>query len=754
MKKTLILSLKILICFIIIIAICLIGICLYSLTVQRISFNSEIITDNNLVIDVFNEQNLLINEENSFNGTKVDFETIPEYVKEAFISIEDKDFYKHNGISLKRIGKATLNNLKNMKIKEGASTISQQLIKNTLLTNEKTLSRKLNEISLAMQLERNFSKNEILENYLNIIYFGSNCYGIESAGQYYFSKSARDLSIAESATLAGMIKSPNFFSPIKNPEICLERRNLVLNEMKKDGKISNTEFETEKNKEIEIKINNKKKNKLNTYSQSAIDEAVEFLKMPEKQIAIGGYKIYTYQNLDNQIAIENLIESHRENLDKNDFSFIDINPKNGGILAYIGKSDYKILEYKRQPGSTVKPLLVYGPAVNEDLISPATLILDEPISIEGYEPKNINDKYYDFISAREALSKSLNASTIKIASYVGLEKIKNYANKLDIKLDKNDNNYALALGGMTYGTNLKQLVGGYATFANKGDFIKPKFVHYITDKDGKIVFKNDEKSSTVFREDSAYLTTDMLMTCATNGTARKLSELPFEVAAKTGTAGTKKGNTDAYNIAYTTKNAVGAWIGNMDNRLMNVAGGNLPTLLVRDYFEKIYIKKLPENFKRPTSIQEVAIDLNEYEINHNIAVASPLTAERYKKNELFSRFNMPKESLNYNQIARSPTLNGHVQNGKAILNFNANSYLKYEIYRQKGANCELIKIIYGSKNKVLIEDEIGEHEKIGYFIVTKLLDNSNNIISEEKSNVLMLYNSGNTLSRIKEKWYT
>ncbi|MDD3397297.1 MAG: transglycosylase domain-containing protein [Clostridia bacterium] len=718
---------------------------------MKISFDNNLITDNNLTIEVFNSQNLMLNEQNTFNSVKISLENVPEHTKQAFISIEDKNFYNHNGISVKRMAKAFINNLKSMKIIEGASTISQQLIKNTHLTNEKTLTRKLNEISLTMELERNFSKDEILENYLNIIYFGSNCYGLENASQYYFSKNAKDLNIAESAMLAGMIKSPNYYSPIRQYERCLFRRNVVLEEMKNDGAISESECTAEKNKELEININETRKNKLNTYSQSAIDEAMLILKMPEKQIAIGGYKIYTYQNLDNQLIIEKLAESYKDSLVDNDFAFIDINPENGGVLSYLGKSNYKILEYKRQPGSAIKPLLVYGPAINEDIISPATLILDEPISIEGYEPKNIGDKYYGYISAREALANSLNSSTIKIASYLGLDKIKKYANSFEIELDENDNSYSLTLGGMTYGTNLKQLAGGYTAFANKGKFSSPKFVHYITTKDGKVIYKNNEEKRNIFREDSAYLTTDMLKSCVQNGTARKLRTLPFEVASKTGTAGTKKGNTDAYNIAYTTENVTGVWIGNMDNKIIDIAGGNLPTLINRDYFESIYKNKTPGNFVQPSSIEELEIDLNEYENNHNIVIANPLTLERYIKREKFSRFNLPKES-NENFNAHPANLTGYIKNNKVFLSFNANNFLTYEIYKQNGTDNKLIKTISGQGGVINIENDIKDKEKISYYIITKLVLGEK-VINEEKSNVLTLYNSSNPLMKIKEKWY-
>ena len=349
------------------------------------------------------------------------------------------------------------------------------------------------------------------------------------------------------------------------------------------------------------------------------------------------------------------------------------------------------------------------------------------------------------------MANSLNASAIKISSYLGLDKIKRYANLLEIDLDENDNNYALALGGMTYGTNLKNLVGGYISLANKGKHITPKFVHYITTKDGKLIYKNNENQKNVFREDCAFLMSDMLTTCVKDGTARKLKTLPFEVASKTGTVGTRKGNTDAYNVAYTTENVSGVWIGNMDNKIIDIAGGNLPTLLIREYFEKIYEDNPPKNFVQPTSVQEVGIDLNEYENNHNIVTASPFAMPRFVKLEKFSRFNLPKENDAKSNM-HPAILTGYVRNNKVFLSFNANNFLLYEIYKQKDSNVELIKTISGQNGILNFEYDIKEREKLNFFVITKLISGEK-VISEEKGNILTFYNNPNSLSKLKENWY-
>ena len=276
---------------------------------QSIPLNTEALTSPALNIEVYDNKNKMIKEENQFNGDYVPLSQLNQHTKDAFISIEDKEFYNHNGLNKKRMAGAMLKNIKSHRLKEGASTISQQLIKNTHLSGEKTLERKLKEMALTRKMEKQFSKDEILESYLNIIFFGNNCYGIENASKYYFNKSAKELSLAESATLAGLIKSPTKYSPIHNSENSLKRRNLVLSEMEKDGKISASDKIQAQQQPIVLDVQRTASNKLNTYSQSAIDEASKILGITPKQLAIGGYKIHTYQNQEKQQALQNAVDN-------------------------------------------------------------------------------------------------------------------------------------------------------------------------------------------------------------------------------------------------------------------------------------------------------------------------------------------------------------------------------------------------------------------------------------------------------------
>lgn len=718
----------------------------HSLILSNIPLKLSAITNTKLSIDIYNSQGLKLKEDNAFNVSTIDIELLPEHTKQAFISIEDKNFYKHKGINLTRIAKAFWDNLISFNIKEGASTITQQLIKNTHLSSERTISRKLNEIKLALELEKKLSKNDILENYLNIIYFGNNCYGIENASQYYFTKSASQLNVNESAILAGLIKSPNYYSPLKQPERCIKRRNLVLKEMENDKIITKPTYFNEISKPLNLNINNNQKNKLNSYSQCVIDEAVSVLKMPERQIAIGEFKIYSYQDLDKQLKLQQSIKSSEIDCD---YSVIDINSKNGGIEAYLGKSDYKILENKRQIGSIIKPILVYAPAFDENILTPASLILDEPITIQNYSPKNVTGTYAGYVDTRTAISKSLNIPAVKTASYVGLNKINKYANKLNLKLDELDQSYAMALGGLTYGYNLKDITASYSVFANNGIFNQPKFINYITTKNDKIIYKNPEIQSQIFREDTAYLMTDILKTCAKSGTAKKLSDLNIPVGSKTGTVGTKSGNTDAYNISFTTEDIIGVWFGNMNNNYITTAGGNQPTALAKKYLSRLYENHKPENFRKPSSIEELQIDLSELENNHNLIKANSFTPERYKKTEIFSRFNLPKDNDNFNLT--SPILYGYVENNHSYLTFNALNYLKYELYKEANGKKTLLKEIASENGKIDFIDIILSKQKVNYYILTSPNTKINND-EKIKSNILTLFNNNET-GILKEKWY-
>lgn len=716
------------------------------------TFDQNKLINANMKIEVYGDDGNLLSDKSLFNSQYISLSKIPKETVDAFISIEDKTFYSHNGINPKRIVKAILNNISKGKASQGASTISQQLIKNTHLSSEKTYSRKIKEISLALEMEKELSKDEILENYLNVIYYGNNIYGIENASQFYFSKSASELTLEEGATLAALIKSPGFFDPIQQKERCLKRRNLVLSEMEKDGKISQEVAQKARETDLVLKINETFDRGQNTYSQGAIMEAEEILKMPAKQIAIGKYKIHTFFSKEKQDALKAAIDAEELGFDQ---AGISINNSTHGIEAFYGKSAYNVLKTKRQPGSTIKPLLVYAPALNENIISPATKILDEEININGYKPQNFEKTFRGHLSTREALSLSSNIPAVKILSYVGIPKAKRYATRLGIEFDENDNGYALALGGMTYGTNIKTLAAAYTTFANNGKFYGAKFIKKIEDENGKTIYEAKFVPDEVFREDSNYLMVSMMETSATKGTSKRLASLPFQIAGKSGTVGVGATNSDAFSVALTTKDTVATWVGDLTgNNIGYLTGGKAPTDMIKNYFKAIYKTETPKDFRVPSSITEVEIDALEYENNNIVQTANDFTPSRYKLTEVFSRFNLPKEkSTNFLKVEPA-TLNGKIVNGNYVFEFDAQSHITYELYRIENDENKLVKTFGGQNGKVTCTLPQSDKES-KFFLVSKIKNfSTNEEVSSDNSNIVHFLGKEAKTTQISQKsWY-
>lgn len=665
------------------------------LDAKRITLDEEVLTSPSATISIFDSKNKPIEQTNEVSRPYAKIQTLSEDTLNAFISIEDKSFYKHHGVNYKRIAKAMLNNLKSGRLKEGASTITQQLIKNTYLSSEKTYKRKIQEIALAQTIEKRFSKEEILEFYLNAIYFGNNCYGIESASNFYFSKPANDLSINEASLLAGIIKSPTKYCPIKHKENALARRNLVLSEMNKDKKLSDSDLASLSTKEISLNIQTERENALNSYSQAGIDEAEEILGIPAQQIALQGYKIYTYLDEERQDALQNSFKAQNLTCDS---CGIIINNQTHGVEGFAGHSPYKILSSKRSPGSCLKPILVFSPALNEDIISPCTQILDEKTIIGDYAPKNVGEKYRGYVSARESLSKSINIPAVKILSYVGIEKAKSYAQSMGIEFDEKDDSFALALGGMTYGVSPLNLGEAYSVFANQGKYAPAKFVKFITDKKDKIVYIHKPEEKSVIRDDCAYLLTDMLRTCAKTGTAKRLSSLNIDIASKTGTVGKSgsKENLDAWNCAYTKNYTAVAWLGNLDNTPISYAGGNQPTQILKDYFEQVGDSS---TFEVPESITTKRIDCLTLKDEHIVSLANDYIPEKYTQEELFSKFNLPKTiSQNFIKLNKEK-FSARADNGVATISFEGRDYLTYEF----SSNGKIVAKEGGKKGNIQIK---------------------------------------------------
>ncbi|MDY6367971.1 MAG: transglycosylase domain-containing protein, partial [Clostridia bacterium] len=555
-----------------------------------------------------------------------EIKSMPDYLVNAFVAIEDKRFYQHDGIDGRGMARAFFNNIFSFSFKEGASTITQQLVKNTHLSGEKTLKRKIAEIKLAKELEKKYSKKQILEKYLNTIYFGNNSYGITSAAKNYFNKKPSELTVSESAILAGLIKAPAKYSPVQDINKCTERRNTVLKQMFEQKYISKNDYDNALNEQIIAK----RKENFYDYSYLAKKEVDSILN---NRLKFGsGYKIYTYYDK----TIQKILESSA--VKGYDYTAI-LTDNNSCVKGYVST----IGDKSRQIGSTIKPILVYAPAVEYDEISPITPILDEKTDFNGYKPSNYGNKYYGYVSASTALAKSLNVCAVKILDSTGIEKSKNFAKKAGIPLTDNDKYLNIALGSTEKGVKMSELVSAYNIFSNEGIYKKSSCIYKIIDKNGKVVYQDERNESRVCSKQTAFLMSKMLNETVETGTAKTLKS-NYSLCAKTGTVGNDKGNSDALCVSYSPDLTLGYWVGNADGSLMDnsITGGTLPTKESNKIWEKINDYKKISDFNIPDGIVETFIDKLSYERLNRLELADENTPLRYKIKTYFKDGNLPK----------------------------------------------------------------------------------------------------------------
>ena len=703
---------------------------------KSINLNNDLLLEISTPVEIYGDDNTFI-EENVQGIPYIKLSNLQKHTIDAFIAIEDTEFYRHNGINLKRILGATIKNISSFSFKEGASTITQQLIKNTHLSNSKTIDRKIKEIILALKLEKNYSKDEILEMYLNAIYFGNGCYGIESASQFYFNKSASNLDINESAVLAGLIKSPANYSPINNQDKIEKRKNLVLNEMNKQNLITDVELASNKTKGIILDINNMNFEKESAYINSALLEASEILNLPPNKITSSHFKIYTYHNNFISGELSNSIK-HNSNAMHN---AIVVDNKTGGIIAFNSSYIFGSTKIKRNPESTRKPSLVYAPALEYGEIYTCSLLNDEPTIYENnYKPKNISDIYYGKITAEEALAKSLNIPAINLFKEIGIEKCKSFAKKCGITFDKTDNGLSLALGAMKYGVTIQDLCNAYLTLPNNGYYKKTAFIKRIEDENGNIVYSRNGIQKKVFSDETAYLLGKMMEKTTTIGTCKALSSLPYEIHTKTGTNGTENENknTDKICIAQTTEHTSCIWYFSKDNNEENLLDSNSgsqlsPTLKVKTLFENIYKNNAPKKFSKPNGIISLKLDVISFE-NNKIELASKQTPERYIFEKEFDMKNSPKV-ISTNFIKITPTvLNFQKIQSKIEFSFNTQRHQKYELIKEYKLNGKVIdEVLYVITNKntqaTYTDNSILDNIDYKYFVKIKNIANNQYEIS-------------------------
>lgn len=555
----------------------------------------------------------------------ISLDELPPHVKQAFVSMEDKRFYKHSGVDYTRIIGAAKHNLTEGNLSQGGSTITQQLIKNTHLSNEKKLQRKINEAKLARLLEKKLTKDEILLCYLNAIYFGNGAYGIKQAAALYFNCEVSQLTVAQAATLTAIVKAPSTLTAISNADELKKRKDLTLNLMHKEEYIDQRQLETSLNEDTTLG-----KHTTDTarqiYYHAAITQARQILGVPEKEIS-ENYTISTYYKESSQKAAEAAISDDATltaNGTKAQKCAIVANNSTHGVEGLYAICGTNIMNMRRQMASTIKPLAVFAPSLDKGLIAPLTSILDEEKNWGDYHPKNSN--YKGWVSARYALQQSLNIPAIKILEQLGVSSAIEYMQRNGFDITENEK-LSLALGSTEQGATLLQLLQGYMTLANNGMFGRVSLIRSISDKNGNVVYSHNLMPKRIFQEDTAFLMTDMLCDVVSNGTAKAAKIDGIAIAGKTGTGGAYgKNNNDAFFVSYTTENTALTWLGgDGENMLPQKIGGGTAAKMASTLYKHLYKKNRPLNFKIVEGVEKVKIKKSIYESDREIYISNEET---------------------------------------------------------------------------------------------------------------------------------
>ncbi|MBE6145202.1 MAG: penicillin-binding protein [Firmicutes bacterium] len=565
---------------------------------------------------IYDDQEQLIYQ-GSGNNEWVALEDISPELINAVLSTEDKNFYKHHGFDYLRIIKAMYLNLKSGSIVQGASTISQQYIKNMYLDFDKTWERKIEEAFLTLRLEVHYSKDEILEGYLNTINFGQGNYGIENASQYYFNKSAKDLTMEESIILAGIPKAPSKYNPVTNYDASINRAKVIAIVMLNNETIDQDTYDKLFISDIEI-YGKKSENNLNMlmyYQDAVYNELNNLESIPDSLIESGGIKIYTSLNLEAQTIME---ESIMKNMTKDDMqvSSIIINPNTGGVMALTGGIDYSKSQYnraissKRQVGSSMKPFLYYA-ALENGMVSSSTF-LSEPTTFmfsnnQSYSPANYNDKYANkSITMAAALAYSDNIYAVKTHLFLGEEILVNTAKRMGIRGDL-EPVPSLALG--TSELSMLDFARGYTTLASGGYKRDITFINRIEDMNGNVLYKKNNNDELVLNESYTYILNE-IMTSTYNSAfidynsptiISLASKISSKYAMKTGSTG-----TDCWMVGYDSNVLMLTWNGYDDNREMEVKDGSISKNIWVDTVENLSIEK--KWYEIPSNVIGVPLD--------------------------------------------------------------------------------------------------------------------------------------------------
>jgi penicillin-binding protein 1A len=572
--------------------------------------------------NIYDKDGKLITQIGIRNSVPVDIKAVPDLVKNAFISIEDPAFYKHHGISFRGIARSAVNNLLSRSREEGGSTITQQLVRISMLSPEKTMKRKIQEAVLAIQVERRYTKDEILEMYLNNVYLGEGAYGIQSASQIYFAKTIDQLGLEEAALLAGLPQAPSAYNPFYDPAAAVARRNSVLDSMVRNKYISAGEAENAKKKELQLETKDVagRQYPYPYFLDYVTDELIA--KFGEASFYKGGLKVYTTIDTEIQLYAENAMaraanfpssETDKNGMMQPEGAAVVLDPNTGYIKALVGGREHtqrrqwnRATQTARQPGSAFKPIAVYGPAVEYNGLGPASVVDDIPVKYGSYEPKNFDGRYRGLITLRTAITNSVNVAAVKVmVDYVGIENAIEFASKLGIELDSSRHGASMALGGLDNGVTPLQMASAFGAFANQGVYNKPVAILKVEKMDGVILEQVIPKQRQAMKASTAYIITDMLKSVVESGTGTG-AQLSRPVAGKTGTTDEGK---DLWFVGYTPELVAAVWIGYDQPEAMPQAyGGTYPTRIWQEIMSKALSGIPVKNFTVPSGIVSATVD--------------------------------------------------------------------------------------------------------------------------------------------------
>jgi len=613
---------------------------------------------------IYSEDGIILAElHREENRSNIKIENISPILIKTVIAVEDSNFYSHNGLDFRGIARALYRDIIAGAFVEGGSTLTQQLARNLFLSRKRKLSRKLAEAILAVRIERNYTKEEILEMYLNQVYWGHNSYGIQSAANLYFDKPAKELSLAESAMLVGLLTGPELYTPFRNFGKAKSRQKIVLSLMKNKGLIDNNTALNAYESPIILKKRKKLRYKAPYFTQYVIKQLIDMYG--EEATYTSGMKVFTSLNYSLQSKAEAVVKKYIEygqtpkwvhkqkvpSLNYNQGAILSLDPRNGNIKVMVGGNDFldhqfnRSVQAKRQPGSSFKPFLYLAALQNG--FSPGSIIEDAPVTfntIEGpYSPKNYTQKYIGKIPMRKALEKSVNVVAVKLNYFVGPQKVVKVAKDIGIKSNLKPV-LSLPLGANE--VTMLDLVSAYGVFANKGRRVEPISILKIEDRDGTALYQHQVYEKRVFDSNLIAVLVEMMQGIVKYGTGKN-ANLPRPVAGKTGTTSDYR---DAWFVGFVPQLVTASWVGNDDNSPMHkITGGWVPALMWKEFMVEA-LKQVPaQKFPKPRQLVSKKINWLTGKLAQDFSPKEYVSIEKFWSNKAPQEYDTNRDNVSLNQ---------------------------------------------------------------------------------------------------------